>query len=86
MTNFITLFLIILSSVFGIKTQDLPADRHGSLPITTNTIGYAQVEVVIKPESLNINPGILTVFAKFPEPFGVPQTLNATLDGGALNK
>ena len=48
--------------------------------------GYADVKVVIKPEALNINPGVLTCYVKFPDFFGVPLTLDATLDGGALDK
>jgi len=60
------------------------------IPLVLTTIiftaGYAQVKLVLKPEALKINPGILTAYAKFPEPFGIPQTLEATLDGGALER
>ena len=50
------------------------------------TCDYTDVKVVIKPEALNINPGILTCYVKFPDVFGIPLSLNATLDGGALDK
>jgi hypothetical protein len=50
------------------------------------TTGSVDVKVVIKPEALNINPGILTCYVKLPDYFGVPVALNATLDGGALDK
>ena len=50
------------------------------------TPGFADVKVVIKPEALNINPGVLTAYIKFPEPFGIPKTLNATLDGAVQER
>jgi len=43
-------------------------------------VGYTQVKLVLKPESLNINPGVLTAYLKFPKPFGVPKILEVTLD------
>jgi hypothetical protein len=63
-------------------------DRGGNFVIKTIsfTTGYADVKVVIKPEALNINPGVLTCYVKFPDFFGVPISLNATLDGGVLDK
>jgi len=79
MTTFISLFFLMFGSVFGVKAQD-------ALPTTHHAIGYAQVELVIKPEALNVNPGVLTAYLKFPEPFGVPQTINATLDGAPLER
>ncbi|MDI6787051.1 MAG: hypothetical protein QME51_01610 [Planctomycetota bacterium] len=50
------------------------------------TTGYVDVKVVIKPEALNINPGILTAYLKLPQPFGIPLTLNTTLDGASLER
>lgn len=48
--------------------------------------GYTRVLLVLKPEALKVNPGVLTAYVKFPAPFGVPKTLEATLDGGALER
>ncbi|MEK7309664.1 MAG: DUF2341 domain-containing protein [Planctomycetota bacterium] len=85
-------------SVFGIDvfqpsllthTMAITAQDRGGNEVrkdTTFGAGYTDVEVVIKPEALNINPGILTAYMKLPQSFGVPITLDATLDGGALDK
>ncbi|MBI4713217.1 MAG: hypothetical protein HY762_07965 [Planctomycetes bacterium] len=63
-------------------------DRGGNE--TTKTVsfgsGYADAKVALKPESLNINPGVLTAYLKLPQPFGIPTTVEATLDGGALER
>jgi len=98
MITFISLLLGILSSVSG-KDIFQPAVISHTMTITaqdragnevrrkeTFIAGFADVKVVIKPEALNINPGILTVYTKFPEPFGIPRVLNATLDGGPLER
>ncbi|MDI6788278.1 MAG: hypothetical protein QME51_07895, partial [Planctomycetota bacterium] len=69
-------------------TLTIIAQDRGGNEVTrtiTFTTGYADVKVVIKPEALNINPGVLTVYAKLPEPFGIPLTLTATLDGAPLD-
>jgi len=42
--------------------------------------------MVLKPEALKVNPGILTAYLKFPEPFGIPITIEATLDGAPFDK
>ncbi|MDI6787053.1 MAG: right-handed parallel beta-helix repeat-containing protein [Planctomycetota bacterium] len=73
----------------GLHTLTIIAQDRGGNEVSKTisfTTGYADVKVVIKPEALNINPGILTCYVKFPDYFGVPITLDATLDGGALDK
>lgn len=48
--------------------------------------GFAQVKLVLKPEALKVNPGILTAYLKFPAPFGIPITIEATLDGAPFEE
>lgn len=48
--------------------------------------GYADVTLVLKPEALKVNPGVLTAYLKFSEPFGTPTTIEATLDGASQER
>jgi len=74
----------IFQSWFDMHTMIISVqDRAGNEVTRTISFiaGFADVQLVIKPESLNINPGVLTAYVKFPVPFGIPKVLNATLDG-----
>jgi hypothetical protein len=78
----ISLLLTVILSWIETPTMIIIAhDRGGNETSQTLTFtsGYAEVKVVIKPEALNINPGVLTCYVKFPDFFGVPITLDATL-------
>jgi hypothetical protein len=79
----------LFSPSFNRHTMLITAqDRGGNFVIKTIsfTTGYTDVKVVIKPEVLNINQGIITAYVKFPAQFGIPKRLEATLDGAPLEK
>jgi hypothetical protein len=88
-SQFIILSCFLFSPSFDRHTLIITAqDRGGNFATKTISFitGYTDVRVVIKPEALNINPGILTAYIKFPAPFGIPITLNATLDGASQER
>jgi len=99
MITIISLLIYLLNRVVSAQDIFQPAvishtmtiiaqDRGGNEARKTIsfTAGYVEVKLVLKPEALNINPGVLTAYVKLPPPFGIPRTMNATLDGAAQER
>lgn len=74
---------IDLSNLFGENTLTVIA-IDGSGNVARKTVRFTVVlpaTVTLKPESLKVNPGVLTAFVKFPEGYDVTRIIEATCDG-----
>jgi len=79
-------FLLVGEVKVTIKATDDSGNSNSASTSFTVVLKVPDGSLILKPESLDVNPGVLTAFVVFPAPYSALTITDAKCDGAPLDK